>query len=198
MKGRQPAVLFVFGEDGSLHWDFVIMRTASQWERYVKKLIALSLLLWALVSCSNAVQPTPPAMGASEALTPVTSKGTQQAPTLAMPTLETIESTVTDPADILNPQGNPALEWRGIPIMPEAVAGQEFVNAYSFRVNATSQDVQAFYDRRLSELGWSQPFDSSFNEEGGTMTFRKEGSSLTIRVTPSGDSVVVLLVLTLA
>ena len=97
-------------------------------------------------------------------------------------------------------QETPVQEWRGIPIMPEATAGLEFAvnNAYSFEVKASARDVQAFYEERLTELGWSQPFDSPFDENGGTMTFRKERSSLAIMVTPSEGSMVVLLVLTLA
>lgn len=84
--------------------------------------------------------------------------------------------------------------------MPEAVTGQEFTpdNAYSFRVNTSAEEVQDFYIETLGELGWSQPFESSFDANGGMINFRKEGSSLTITVTPSEDSVVVLLVLVLA
>ena len=84
--------------------------------------------------------------------------------------------------------------------MPEAVTGQEFTpdNAYSFRVNTSAEEVQDFYTETLGELGWSKPFESSFDAHGGIMTFRKVGSSLTITVTPLEDSVVVLLVMVLA
>ena len=118
----------------------------------------------------------------------------------SIPTLQALGSAVADPVDVLDPQGDPAQEWRRIPIMPEAIAGQEFAvnNAYSFKVQASAQDVQGFYDERLTQLGWSQPFESPFDENGGMMTFRKERSSLAINVTPSEDSMVVLLVLTLA
>lgn len=166
----------------------------------MKRLITSSLFLLALVSCSNAVQATPAAMATSEVLTPLSPVETLQAIPPSVTTLEPLGSAVPDPGDVLKPQGDPAQEWRGIPIMPEAIAGQEVSgnNAYSFRANATAQDVQAFYDERLTQLGWSQPFDSSFDKNGGTMTFRKEGSSLVITVTPSEDSVVVLLVMALA
>ena len=115
-------------------------------------------------------------------------------------TLEVKDSPMPSSADVLNPQGKPVQDWRGIPIMLEAIAGQEFTasNAYSFRVDATARDVQAFYDERMTQLGWSQPFDSSLNENSGTMTFRKERRSLAITLTSSGDFVVVLLVLTVA
>jgi hypothetical protein len=139
-------------------------------------------------------------MTTSEALTAVVPAETLEPLSSSTPTLEALGSAVPDPVDALDPQGNPAQEWRAIPIMPEAIAGQEFAvnNAYSFKVQASAQDVQAFYDERLTPLGWSQPFDSAFDEDGGTMTFRKEGSSLTITVTSSEDSVVVLLVMAFA
>ena len=176
------------------------MLTYSVWESFVKKLIALSLFLLALVSCSSAVQQIPTAMATREALTTVVPAETLQALPSSVATLEALGSAVPDSGDILNPQGNPAQEWRGIPIMPEAIAGQEMTvnNVYSFRANASAQDVQAFYEDQLTQLGWSQPFDSSFDENGGTLTFRKAGSSLAIKVTPSADFVVVVLVMTLA
>lgn len=117
----------------------------------------------------------------------------------SVPTRTALVSTrIPNPEEFLDPQGNPVQEWRGIPIMPEAIAGQEFANAYSFRASATVQQVQAFYGERLVPLGWSQPFDNSFDENGGTIAFRKERSSLSITVISSEDSLVVVLAMTLA
>ena len=152
----------------------------------MKKLIAASFLFFTLVSCSSAVQPI----------------------ATAVPTFETLPSTIpvivstamTEPGDILDPHGTPLQEWRGVPILPAAIAGQEFAedNAYGFRANVTAKEVQDFYIETLTELGWRQPFNNPFDANGGRMTFRKEGSSVSITVTSSEDSVVVLLVMTLA
>jgi len=118
----------------------------------------------------------------------------------ATPTLEQAASSIPEAGELLNPQGAPLQEWRGIPIMPVAVAGQEFSadNSYSFKAEATPEEVQDFYNEKLTQLGWSQPFDNTLNADGGSMTFRKEAGSLTITVVPAEGSVVVLLVLTLA
>jgi len=150
----------------------------------LKGFFSLSFLLWTLVSCSNPVPPASTVMPAE----------TLKVLPASVPTLQALGSAVPDP------QEDPVQEWRGIPILPEAVAGQEFPvnNVYSFVTQVTPQEVQAFYDERLTQLGWSQPFDNSYNENGGTMTFRKEESSLAITVSSSGDSTVVLLVMTLA
>lgn len=160
----------------------------------MKKLITISFLVLGLVSCSNVVPSTPAVVPTFEPLPSALPADTLQIPTSAPPTVETLASGMPDP------QGTPVQEWRGIPIMPEAVAGQEFNenNTYSFKANITAKDVQDFYNQELTNLGWSQPFNNPFDANGGMMTFRKVGSSLAITVMASEGSVVVLLVLTQA
>jgi hypothetical protein len=101
---------------------------------------------------------------------------------------------------MFDPQRTPVQEWRGIPILPEATAGQEFSenNTYSFKANVTAKDVQDFYTEKLGALGWNQPFSLPIQAEGGLLVFQKEQSSLAITVTSSEGSVVVLLVITQA
>ena len=145
----------------------------------MNKLIPASILFWFLASCSNPV--------------PVTSTET-------LPELSSSAPPATpDARNTLQPQETPAHEWRGIPIPPGALAGQEFSedNAYSFKTNLTASEVQDFYLEAMTQLGWSQPFNTPFDADGGRMTFRKENSSLTITVS-FADGVVVVLVLTLA
>ena len=123
----------------------------------------------------------------------------QALPSLA-PTLEALASSMPPVGNMLDPQGTPVQEWRGIPIMPQAVAGQEFTenNTYSFKANVTAKDVQDFYNQRLTELGWSQPFNVPFETDGGVILFQKDQNSLAITVIASEGSVTVLLVLTQA
>ena len=120
---------------------------------------------------------------------------TLQALPSAIPTLEVLGSAIPEFENLFNPQGTPVQEWRGIPVMPQATAGQEFAenNTYSFKASATLQEVQDFYDQQLSGLGWSQPFSFPMEGEGGIMVFQKENSTLTITVTSSEGTVVVLL-----
>lgn len=152
--------------------DFDIIIMHFPWKDLVKTLILVSILLLTLAACSNALGQSP----------------------VARPTLEEQVAPMPEPSETTSQQ------WRGIPIMPGAMSGEELSNgnAYRFTVDVAAQAVQDFYSERLTELGWSQPFDSSFDQGGGTMNFRKEGSSLTVTVTTSQDSVDVLLVLALA
>jgi hypothetical protein len=119
---------------------------------------------------------------------------TLQALPSAMPTVEAL---ATQFGNTLNPQGTPAQEWKGVPVMPQAIAGQEFSdsNTYSFRVNATAQEIQSFYNQQLTALGWSQPFEIPLEAQGGFLFFEKNNSVLTIFITPSEGSMVVLLTL---
>jgi hypothetical protein len=101
---------------------------------------------------------------------------------------------VPDVSQYLNPSGKPAADWNGLPIMPQATAGQEFSsNTYSFEVDATAADVQSFYDDKLKALGWTQPFSLGIGSEGGEMLFTKDNNILSVTITPSDNGVVVVL-----
>jgi hypothetical protein len=110
-------------------------------------------------------------------------------------TVPTLGALATQFGNMFDPQGTPVQEWRGIPVMPQATAGQEFSenNSYSFKFVGTSQDVQNFYEEQLTALGWNQPFSIPIEAQGGLMTFSKENSTLLITITASEGSVVVLL-----
>lgn len=96
---------------------------------------------------------------------------------------------------VLDPVGTVAQEWKGIPILPQATAGQEFPekNSYSFKANVTMEDVKAFYNEKLSSLGWSQPYDIPNEEDAALMIFQKENSTLAITITGWEDASVVVL-----
>lgn len=112
----------------------------------------------------------------------------------AMPTLEAI---ATQFGNVLNPQGAPAQEWNGIPIMPQATAGQEFTEnkSYSFKADVTARDVQDFYNEKLKPLGWNQSLNVPGGTDAGLTVFQKDSSVLTITVTPSDGAAVVILTL---
>jgi hypothetical protein len=175
------------------------------------KFLSLTVIVAFLLACNFVTQPIRDAQDLAETAQSVTtlipvetlqalpslipsvvSEETLQAIPSAFPTAEAFATSI---GDSFNPQGTPVQEWRGIPIMPQAVAGEEFSesNTYSFRVNATAQEVQEFYGQQLGPLGWTQPFEVPLEAEGGLLIFQKENSSLMILITPSEDSLVVIL-----
>jgi hypothetical protein len=96
----------------------------------------------------------------------------------------------------MNPTGAATSEWNGIPIMPQAIVGQEFdKSTYGFKVGTVSQaDVQAFYIDRLKALGWASTFNAGAGI-GAIMTFTKGSSSLTVAITKSDTDTSVMLIL---
>jgi len=98
--------------------------------------------------------------------------------------------------NIFDPQDTPIQEWRGIPIMPQATNGQEFIerNTYSFEAKVTVKEVQEFYEENLASIGWMQTFGMP-NDAEGIFIFQKENGILTIEILPSDGTALVMLTL---
>ena len=60
-------------------------------------------------------------------------------------------------AQYFDPVGQPVQTWNGIPIMPQATAGQEFKpgQVYSFKAAATRDEAANFYQSKLPALGFN-------------------------------------------
>jgi hypothetical protein len=87
----------------------------------------------------------------------------------------------------------PLASWNGIPIMPEATAGQaENVYRYSFRVATDSGAIESFYLEELKTLGWDL-----IHSKWLGMQFTKDERTLLVTTAPHTDlqSWVVTLVL---
>src|SRR5690349_16615646 len=99
----------------------------------MKRLVRASFLLWGLVAGSTVVPSGPPTTTPIETLSNV------------------VTTTTKDQGDISDTQESPMQEWRGIPIMPGAMAGAPASqdNIFTFRVDSTPTEVQAFYRERL-------------------------------------------------
>jgi hypothetical protein len=151
----------------------------------MKKPITASLLLLLLVlaACSNFIQPGPTAM-----------------PPLTLAVLPTLTPTNTfvvpteTPATVsaLLPEGQPAAEWNGIPIMPEAIAGEGDEESYVFTIKATPQQVQEYYQLELGKLGW-QPLGTGDGDSSLIFT-NNASATITISNIAKGEQVLVLLV----
>jgi hypothetical protein len=92
----------------------------------------------------------------------------------ALTAQSTITFTSTDP---------PLANWQGIPIMPQASAGETTDDGtYRFRVRVESGMIDAFYKDKLSELGWSLA-DSRFQG----WQFTKARDVLLVIFVPASD-----------
>lgn len=98
-----------------------------------------------------------------------------------------------DIGNMLDPQGVPVAVWNEIPVMPQAVAGEEIQGMYSFKAAVTAEEAAAFYAAQLPPLGWNEEF--SMPAEMPVLFYTRGAQSLTITVTPAEDGVVVWLAL---
>jgi hypothetical protein len=173
------------------------------------KALALILILVFLLACNFVTQPLQDAqnlaataqsvttlipMETIQALPSVIPQETLEAFPSAMPTLEALG---TQFGNYFDPQGTPLQEWRGVPILPQATAGQEFSdsNTYSFKANASVKEIQEYYKSEMASRGWTQPFDFPLEDTGGLIVFDKDDTTLTITITSAEGSVLVLLML---
>src|SRR5512135_3317332 len=93
--------------------------------RLSKFLVVLIVVVF-LLACSTLTQPVQDAQNlakTAEAIGSAIPAGTLEALPSFVPSLEAIETAIPL-GNIFNPQGTPVQEWKGIPIMPQATAGQ--------------------------------------------------------------------------
>lgn len=115
---------------------------------------------------------------------------------LPLGTLEALPSEIAQIGNYFDPQGTPVAEWNGIPIMPQATAGQEFdANNYSFKFTGTVKEAADFYDSSLTTAGWSSMVTTS-EGEGALLVYSKEDKFLTVTVSSVDDGIVVWMSLT--
>lgn len=164
----------------------------------IRKAILLTAFVAALISC-NVLAPKP-----REAPTPTdtslpTSTSTP-APTLtATETPSPISPTETPSSSVLPlPSGKPASSWENIPIMPNAIAGEERssggTKSYTFTVEASAEEIQTFYETELAKLGWNRLAVGQGAEKNTLMIIFTKGSNiLSLLVLPQPDGIILVM-----
>jgi hypothetical protein len=152
--------------------------------------IVVRLVLFALIlsACSIREQPHPTLVTTPTSIvvptaTPAVASGNTPLPLTSTP----------DAVAGLNPEGQPASDWKGIPIMPGAIAGAGDEDGYVFTTKATPQQIQEFYQRELVKLGW-QPMATGDGNSSTMLIFTNNASAtLSISIITKGDEALVLL-----
>jgi len=148
----------------------------------LKKFIATGSLLLTLAACSSFVQLAP---------TPIPTQTFTAIPTLTATVLPTATE---DVVPTLAPEGEPASEWNGIPIMPEAITGEGDAEGYIFTIKATPQQIQEYYELELGKLGW-QILGTGDGSSAEMLIFTNEAAeTLSVSIVTKGDEALVLLV----
>ena len=161
------------------------------------RLFALLALLVALTACSTGTPPPAASATPEPGNTQRPTRPPAASPTRRRPPATSTQRRPPPPTESLlpGPVGTPAARWNGIPIMPDATAGEEDEGAYFYAVPATPEEVAAYYAEELHPLGW-QLFAEGTGENGATLILYKKGSSiLTISIIALEDHVQVLITL---
>ncbi len=122
--------------------------------------------------------------------------GTLEALPSAIPSLEALGTNMPDIQGMVNPQGTPLKEWNGIPVMPQATAGQEDTsngNAYSYKADASVKDAQDFYNTELEKLGWKSYMNVSGDKNGSIQIYQKDSNILTVSIFEMEGKILVIL-----
>ena len=178
----------------------------------LNKILSITILILFILACNFVTEPisdvqnvagTAQSIASALPMETLQALASQVASQVSVETLQalpsvapSLEALATEFGGMVNPQGTPVEAWREIPIMPQATAGQEFDGGtYSFKANATVQEVQNYYNEQLAGLGWDQTFSSPADANGAVMLFSKDSSRLTITIASTEGSTVVILAL---
>ena len=164
------------------------------------KLLLLSICLFFSACSVLAPQPTPTATATytpSPTNTPEPTATFTPEPTGTNTPVPPTETPISI-SDLLDPKGTPAAEWNGIPIMPEAIAGEGSDSGYKFRVIATPEEVIAYYDYELISLDYAH-FAIGESENGTLLSiYHKGAETLTVSAIVQGDGSVIVMIISSA
>lgn len=158
--------------------------------RVVKVLLFVMVLLFSL-ACSLVTNPINDVKNTANTAQAFATDVSSLATVVPLETLGALPTQISAIGNYFDPQGTPVAEWNGIPIMPQATAGQEFdANNYSFKFTGTAKEAADFYSSSLAPAGWS-PMVTSSDDQGALLIYSKDDKFLTITVTPVEGGIVV-------
>jgi hypothetical protein len=89
--------------------------------------------------------------------------------------------------DLPLPTGKPLESWRSIPIMPEALAGDDTSaiagNTYSFTIRADVKEIEHYYDEQLWLLDWAKFIEGEGAPNSKMLMYVKDNRHLSIFMT---------------
>ena len=166
-------------------------------------IIIIAILVMALTGCS-AFTPKPTETPIPTATNLPTSTSTP-VPTITptptekpteIPTKTPIPPTETSISPVLKmPIGKPMSNWEGIPILPNALAGDGDSEGYYFTVEAKPDEVQKFYEKAMANLGWNLFASGNSPTNSIILMFMKDNDLVTISIIPQDDGLMYVLLI---
>jgi hypothetical protein len=79
--------------------------------------------------------------------------------------------------------------WEGIPVMSGALAGNGDSSGYTFTTRVTTDDVQAFYQNKMAQLGWNTLAAGTSPTGTIMLIFMGEKGTVSVMITPHPSGV---------
>jgi hypothetical protein len=172
--------------------------------RFERNLISLVFSLL-LVGCETKTPMLAVTGFSGSTLTPVSTTRPEMRERTTVPS-ETLISTLVNSStstpilvysptyDLPLPSGNPVSSWNGIPIMPDAISGEEKEDGYSYTIKAFAEQVMDFYNAEMSKIGWK--FYTTGRGETGSLLlmYQKDDKTCTVSIFDHGGLTLVLLI----
>jgi hypothetical protein len=155
-----------------------------------------------LAACAGLLAPSPsPMPTATVALTPtgiatftLTPSPTSTPTATLTPTKTRIPRTATpDLSYLFNFSGKPLPYWNGLPVMAQAIAGDDKQDMYRYYLKASLEVVRQYYLQEMPRWGW-QLFTSSGGKSGDVLIFIKGHTTVTVGIVVRGELVSVMLI----
>jgi hypothetical protein len=174
----------------------------------ISKSTILFVMMIALTSCNTFVQtPTQTPIPTATSLPTLTStpeptitptRTATPTPTPVPPT-QTPTKTPVPPTKtpstlgLQMPSGTPVANWEGLPVMPNAIAGDSDATGYSFTVKASTEEIQNFYEKEMPKLGWNTLGIGQGTTNAIILIFMKGSSTVSVGIIPQSDDLVYVL-----
>lgn len=122
-------------------------------------------------TATSTATPSPTSTATATATSTSTATLTASPTRTQAPTRTPLPPTATPTPDL--PSGTPLATWHKLPIMADAIAGEELADGwYSFTTPSDQDKVRDFYLKKLSKSGWTVDFVSP-NDHNGYIIYRQ-------------------------
>lgn len=142
----------------------------------MKHTIVASICIALLLSACTPAAPAPTPLPPTETPAPVTA--TPLPPT-----------STPEPAQPEMPNIIPVVDsWEGVPVMPGAISGMFELGDYFYTIGATKDEIGAFYQTIMADLGWEPREDMIKRVPGTAFTYYKDGRFVFFMIQPEGEN----------
>jgi hypothetical protein len=170
----------------------------------MKHFFALLPVVWLgifLVACGRGLAPSPspmptatvtptPTVTATFTLTP--SPTSTPTPTLTPTKTRIPPSSTPDLSYLFTFSAKPLLYWNWLPVMPQAIAGDDKADMYRYYLKASREVVRQYYLQEMPRWGW-QLFSSGGEKGGDVLIFIRGHTTVTVGIVVRGELVSVML-----